>query len=356
MGRLFRYAIAVLALCFPCQSQSVWNPLAKSKSSSSAEHSQLAVVDTVKISSESAEGFNSSEPLRCDADGNSYLRVQTEVEPAIRKFDSKGVQQALFRPSSIPDIKVAFATGFSIDNGGKIHQLVAVSFTDWYVITFKPDGTYKSKARLQAGLRFHPFQLATFPSGEWLISGLRKDEDPNVHVEWPFTGIFSEDGTLLKQVVLQDDDKLRKMVKAGDPAVVSPGRHYGNSAIEQGAADAATDGNVYIMRRLSPAIIYAVSPGGEVIRRFHVGTSDPDSHPASMQIAGNRIAVLFFNSATQKVILEVADLNGHHLATYDRIEGDIGISFVCYSPVRERFTFLTITPDNFLGFAVAEPR
>jgi hypothetical protein len=112
----------------------------------------------------------------------------------------------------------------------------------------------------------------------------------------------------------------------------------------------------YLMRGLSPAIIYALTAGGEVAKEFHIGRDDPDFHPVSMQVAGNRIAVLFFNPAAQKIVLETSDLEGHHLATYDGFEGDIGISFVCYSPIRERFTFLTMTPDNFPALVTAEPR
>jgi hypothetical protein len=55
------------------------------------------------------------------------------------------------------------------------------------------------------------------------------------------------------------------------------------------------------------------------------------------------------------VILKVVDLEGHELATYDVGTPDLGIAFVCFAPP-EKFTFLTKTPDNFLGFSVAEPR
>lgn len=322
VSRLFLAVITVVAFSFQCPSQSPGKPLPKGKSSSKPP-SQLVVVDTIKIPSEPAEGFSVGQPLRCDADGNFYLRVQPEVEPTIRKFDNRGVQQVLFKPSSIPDIKVAFATYFSIDNSGEIHQLVGTSFTDWYVVTYKSDGTYKAKTRLQLGFPFRPFQLATFPSGELLVTGVRDDDDPNVRVKLPFTGIVSGHGTLLKQVVLKDDETMRKMAAAGDPAIVPEGRRFGNTAIEGGATEAAADGNVYVMRRLSPAIVYAISPGGEVVRQFRVNPGNADFQPASMQIASNRIAILFFRSHAQgeilpeDVVVKVVDLEGHDLATYD---------------------------------------
>jgi hypothetical protein len=358
--RLFVAVVTVIVFSFPCLSQSPRKPPPNGKSSS-RQPSQLVVVETIKIPSEPAEGFSAAQPLRCDADGNFYLRVQTEVEPAIRKFDNKGIQQVLFSPSSIPDIKGAFATYFSIDTEGEIRQLVGESFTDWYVITYKSNGTYKAKTRLQLGFRFRPFQLAAFPSGELLVSGVRYDDDPNVHVKLPFTAIVSVHGTLLKQVLLKDDETMSQ-VAAGGPAIVPEGRRFGNSAIEGGAMEAAADGNVYMMRRLSPAIVHAISPGGEVVKQFRIDPGDADFQPVSMQIAGYRIAVLFFRSHARSqtlpedVVVKVVDLEGHDLATYDHVgKSGMGIALVCYSPVRERFTFLTTT-ENFLGFAAAEPR
>jgi hypothetical protein len=363
MSRLLLALITAVMFSFPCLSQSSEKPLKNSKSSR-GQHLQLTAVETIKIASEPAEGFTTAEPLRCDVDGNLYLRVQVDVEPAIRRFNAEGRQEALFRPSLISDLNVDFATYFSVRQDGEIDQLVFPSRSeDRYVVTFKSDGTYKSKAKLQPGFSFRPYMLATFPSGEWLVTGVRNDDDPNVHVKWPFTGIFSQDGTLLKLVVLQGDEKIHKMAAASDPAVVPEGRHYGNTTIEMGAAAAAGDGNVYVMRRLSPAIVYAISPSGEVVRRFRVDPGNSDFHPASMQIAGNRMAVLFFKSHSQDVILpedvilKVVDLEGHELVTYDHVgKSQMGIALVCYSPVREKFTFLTTTTDNFLGFSIAEPR
>ena len=363
MRPFFLAALIAVMLWIHCPSQAQGKPRAKTQTSPK-QYSQLAVVETIKIPSEPAEAFIAEEPQRCDADGNFYLRVQVNVEPAIRKFNAEGMQEALFRPTSISDLNVDRASYFSVREDGGIDQLVFPSKSeDSYVVTFKSDGTYKSKTRLQPGFRFRPYQLATFPSGEWLVTGVRNDDDPEVHVKWPFTGVFSEDGTLLKQVVLKDDEQIHKMAAAGDPEVVPKGHRYGNTAIEQGAAAAAENGNAYVMRRFSAATIYAISRNGEVVRRFRIDPGNVGFYPLSMQVAGNRMAVLFFKSNAQDVIspedviLKVVDLEGHQLTTDDRVgASDMGIDLVCYSPLRERFTFLTITNDHFLGFTLAEPR
>jgi hypothetical protein len=87
-----------------------------------------------------------------------------------------------------------------------------------------------------------------FPSGDLLVSGLRYDRDKNNHVMWPFTGIFSSDGTLLKEVTLEDDDDIRNLAASGDARVSSTTNPYGNHAVEFGQSEAADDGNIYLIR------------------------------------------------------------------------------------------------------------
>ena len=83
-----------------------------------------------------------------------------------------------------------------------------------------------------------------------------------------------------------------------------------------GRAEAGDDRNIYVMRKTSPAIVYAISPGGEVLRRFTVDPGDTSYSPFVMQVAGGRIAILFLEPQTQKEIINVPDLEGHELATY----------------------------------------
>jgi hypothetical protein len=108
-------------------------------------------------------------------------------------------------------------------------------------------------------------------------------------VKWPFTGIFSDDGTLLRQITLKDDEQIRKMAAAGDPAVVLKGHNNGNIEIRLGEAVAAGDGNVYVMRKLSAFTVYVISPGGDVIRQFRIDPGSLDFQPLSLQVAGNRM-------------------------------------------------------------------
>ena len=116
--------------------------------------------------------------------------------------------------------------------------------------------------------------MAVFPSGNLLISGLEYDHDRKNSVMWPFTGIFGSDGALLKEVKLEDDDAIHDMALSGDQRVSSFTNPSANHAVEFSKMEAGADGNIFLMRWLTPAIFYAISPGGAVVRRFTVDPGD----------------------------------------------------------------------------------
>lgn len=195
-----------------------------------------------------------------------------------------------------------------------------------------------------------------------LISGLEYDHDRKNPVMWPFAGIFGSDGVLLKEVKLEDDDAIHDMAQSADPRVSSFTNPSANHAIEFSKMQAAGDGNIYLMRWLTPAIFYAISPGGQAVRRFTVDPGDKDFQPVEMHVSGNRIAVLFFQPQSRETRMKVVDLEGREIATYDtvQIEGKsqpqpLGTAFACYTANPERFIFLGAGDDNKLEFLIAEP-
>jgi len=311
-------------------------------------------LETTKIPSELAGSFPS--PLKCDADENLYLRTGEDLRTAIRKLSPKGELLALFQPAA-PDLKVDFGAYFSVGHDGDVYQLIYAHEISRYVFVYKSDGTFKSKIKLQPGFPWLPSTLAPFWSGDLLISGQTISKDPNAPLE-PFTGIFAPDGTLRKEVALEDDEKLGDMLATHDTQVFTPQNPTNNRAISSGAAESAMDGNVYLMRRLSPALFYVISPGA-VVRRFTVDPGKSGLTPTTMHIAGNRIAVLFRDSQTNNKVLKVVDLEGQKIASYEEpiVDGKkaLGGAFVCYANNPERFMFLTTMEDERLGVIVATP-
>ena len=298
-------------------------------------------------------------PLKCDGDGNVYLRNDIDSESGIQKLNEKGKQVATFRAAASTDLgelPEIDATGdFSVAEDGQVYVLVHTHSRERYVFVYAKDGTYKSKIRLDPGPVWQPKFLSVFPSGNLLVVGEKWQRATQDYA--PFSGIFSSDGTLLKELTLEDDEAIYKYTTSGDPKFME---HPGNNkAIGKGGMAAASDGNIYIMRWLSPAVIYAVSPGGETIRRFTVDPGDAGLMPSGMYIAGNRLALEFHDSNIRdKKVIEVVDLEGKKIATYSypSIDGKpFAFLTICYSENPERFTFLQFLDENQSALSTAEP-
>jgi len=106
---------------------------------------------SVVAQSEMASSF--VEPLWCDQDGNVYL-ASDELATAIRKLNAKGERVALYQPIANPDIKVGSTGYFAVRADGTLYVLTfAKNELSRYVLVFKPDGTYKTKIKLDPGFR-----------------------------------------------------------------------------------------------------------------------------------------------------------------------------------------------------------
>jgi hypothetical protein len=320
----------------------------------------LTPIESVLAKSEVATGFAD---LGCDSDGNLYLGLDSPGAPAIRKLNSKGELVAVFQPFANPDINVLGTGEYDVTADGELYMWVG-SRTEVtrYVLIFKADGSYKENIKLQPGFPWVPASIAVFPNGNLLMTGQEYVKDP-AQPMLPFTAIFRSDGKLLKEINLEDDQRLQDLATARDPKVTSPYAPMSNRSVAWGRMAAAKDGNIYIMRWLSPAIFYAVSPGGEVVRRFTVDPGSPDFMPIQMHISGNRIAVLFRKPQTNEKIMKIVDLDGNDLSTYDELRdngkaklGPVGLAFACYHSNPEWFTFLTTDDTHRIKLTKVEAR
>jgi hypothetical protein len=341
---VFLWLLLIAGLLIPnaCLAQSLVVPSSATSSGAASAKNQdgtgqlpeLTLRDTVKTAYLNAGMLLL--PAKCDRDGNVYLRDVTEGVHAIHKLNAEGKQVALFQPDPPTAGSKPIAEGyFSVGKDGYVYELVG-SWEDRknHVLIYRPDGTLKTDVSLETGFAWIPAQVAAFPSGNFLVTGLKYDHRRTNSVKLPFTGVFGPDGSLLKEVKLEDDDMIHDMAVVGDSRVTAPEAPGVNHAVELGDMDAANDGNIYLMRRLSPAIVYAISPEGEVVRRFTVEAGQRDSMPESMHIAGNRIAVEFYE------LIKIVDLEGRELTTYAPHELPLEGALGCYSTNPERFTFL----------------
>lgn len=316
----------------------------------------LVIIERTTMKSQPDQQFMF--PIRCDSDGNIYLETSPDPSAGILKLGPKGELLAHFLPSSAADLPVEAALYFSLGATGEVYQ---VAFPrqgmQRAVLVFHKNGSYDSGIKLDnpPGARdWLPSQVGVFGSGDLLVTGLIIDSAKKIST--PFTGVFSSNGQFLRQVVLRDDGDIQKMVEAGDARIVSVNNPYSNRAVSSGQVATAEDGNIYLMRNLSPAIVYAISPGGEVIRRFQVPV---EGTVLSMSVVGGKIVVVYENSSMNTVSVALLDLLGHPIATYSEDpekNGRLGSALACYTDNPERFTFLGTSDDGFLQLRVAEPK
>jgi hypothetical protein len=313
---------------------------------------RLKVVDTVI----SSLNTNSFADISCDAEQNVYLKPYGND---IYKIDSHGKTAAMFVPEANPDIKVYNVGHYTTTPDGEVYVSVGIetAFTR-YLLVYKPDGTYKSNIKLETPFALQPVSLAVFSNGNILITGLTLDRESKMFIV-PFAGIFRSDGTLLKQIALEPEEKLPN-VPAPKDRPAGPLPVYSNRAVAWGQMRASQDGNVYILRWGSPAKIYAVSASGEVVKRFSVDPGDSSLQPRGMYLSGSRIAILFMDSSsTKKKTLSVVDNDGNSVASYDLNEGVDGkrvVEMGCYNMNPERFTFLGVGEKSDLQFIQAQAR
>jgi len=322
---------------------------------------QLALKKTISLRT---EAVTSVWAPACDANGNFYLPDLESL--TISKFNAKGEHVATFKANSSPDMpQVDHVGGFVTAADGEVYQLALPHSYDRDVLVYSKDGSYKSKIKLDAGGVWMPSLFVALPSGNFLATGQKWNR--TVKEYGPFTGIFSSDGSLLKELQLEDDAYINQQRSWGDSRfTMGPGQVYSsiNYAISRGEMKLGDDGNVYLLRWLNPAVIYAISPGGEVVRRFTVDPGDPELTVGGMEIAENRIAVLFHRSRegenVQQEMIKVVDLEGNKIATYGMpmVDGRVafGITLACYTQNPEQFTFLDWTKDEKMVLKITEPQ
>src|SRR5437879_2276869 len=103
------------------------------------------------------------------------------------------------------------------------------------------------------------------------------------------------------------------------------------------------------MRGTSPAIVFAIGPSGEVVRKIQVDPGDSRMRALDIQASPGRLAILCRGwwGGTSEAVLQVIDLSGNAVASYSSEDGVPWGSLACYKdPV---FTFLGTTDGSAVG-------
>ncbi len=331
-----------------------------------AAHAQSAALRVTKTVVSKTFGSNDG-PYgngQCDSSGNIYVRLfdPAELDQArpVLMFDKAGGLQAKFTSPHLPEFQqYQYEFPFALLPQGGI-AVVDWMYPDIHVVKFSADGTVESDVKLDFA-RFAPYQLAVFPTGDLLLSGIEGANRAHPHLYKSFAAIYDKTGHLMKRLTLEGDEEIDRAIEVGDSRYASHGPGWGNLAVAQGMVATGEDGNVYLVRRASPATVYVISSSGEVVRKFVVEPQTSSDMPFEMQLAKGKIAFVFDGwtggrtSGNEK--LAVVDANsGERLEDFE--DGTAGAGFFglsCYAPDSGAFTFLSMS-DGRVKFTTARKK
>jgi hypothetical protein len=295
-------------------------------------------------------------PTACDEQGRSYVKLITE---------GPGMIGPIFRLSSNGVVETEFDTSGALINryavrpdGGVI--MIYVGGSSKVIDNFAPDGTRESSVQLERPpVPFFPSQLAVFRSGEMLVAGLQYR--PGYKAS---TAIYDPTGHLVKQLVLDGDAQIERSIERAAAKDISA-QQRNIEAVDKSAATTGDDGLVYLMRATSPAVIYAISAAGDVIRKIVVspptGTGLPDF---GIRVVKNRLAVQFrrscdtnteSGSCRSSTYAVVDATTGKKLAAYEA-DKEVAGPILCYAPDPDRFFTFQQRSGKVFDIVQAEPK
>jgi hypothetical protein len=332
----------------------------------------LQISSTMNVASEMGGAFMSG--TKCDADGNLYIRKYAMDRPLLGpvvKIDPDGKRVALFDPVAFSQLALDRADAFSPASDGGMYQVArsGVLKPRIYVLHFSSDGSASSSTLLAAD--FEVYAFAAFASGNFLLSGVERDLQNKNDRGRNFTAVFSADGRQLAQLSFQESlrDSQGPRKAGAKPGAGESQQAAARSEVQKEVqnnaekaapgldladAEVGSDGNLYVMQRSSPALVYVIAPSGKIMQTLKIAAPVRGVAPSAFHVSGNRLAISFGNEEKQSQTIVVADgQTGRMIASYSDPTG-LETSFACYSANEGVFTFLKLGEGNALEVIRAE--
>lgn len=349
----------------------VWSLLAATQanlqSGTTVPRIELKVSDRVLIAN-SGKSLGGVGPMRCDAQGNVYVRPASGniniLRAPILRISSDGQKTTQFDIATVSDIKDAGSyniNDFVVRKDGTVVVLAGAAtkedalFVD--VVQIDPEDKTPSVTRVDSELR--PSHILPLPSGTFLLEGIMRSTQGSGKEKRqsakPFTGIFDSQGRLVKEVKLPGDVKI--------PDIDSSNRENPDlsnlEAVYLSHFVAADDGTVYILRNGSAPKFYVLSSTGEVIRSFPLSTPAADVRASTLFYAGGRLAIEFSLTDAKEdfgtdALIRVIDAQDGHVLWDDVLGKDVHGIPTCYNG--QDFTlFYSDAPNRRLGLLKVSP-
>ena len=285
---------------------------------------------------------------KCDGSRNVYARPVSVAGgdyflAPIRAVSQDGKLEGTFNLTKAwPD---AIGRGIFVDADGGLYW-AAIAPGGVYVVQFAKDGSVKSKTKLETQGFFDPWHLVVYESGRRLVSGI-----VGKNQRTPYTAIFESDGKLVKRIYEPEDEDAKKKAEANDTEFTHDAVR-GNLFVDHGDISLGSDGNAYLLHGTSPALVYVISPTGELIRKMRIGTNSSGLPFRSIESYAGWLAVGLARFG--RIEVHVTNLEGTPIASYamDTDKSDIP-RLACYDA--RGFTFVTAASGGSAHVVTAKP-
>src|SRR5581483_3581480 len=296
----------------------------------------LAIKTRLPVQSEKAQGFVL--PIKSDADGNIYLRVnEREVVRGgpVLKIAADGSKVIRYDLAKSRELSSAQIVDFAPTSGGGLILAVRRTRDQFYLVRFDADGTIRSEVRLEGDIA--PLQLAEFGTGELLIAGTKAGGDSAEIDSIPTVALYTHRGQLIRTLLLKEDlAPAEKSGRATPSGSIRQDRTF-EDALVLSSLHSSDDGNIYLMRPGNSGPIFVVSPGGRIVRRITLEPPRRASYLGAMAVSRRRIAAKYVINRDEggpqiaSIVLRVFDSDsGKLLGEYEHSDPSIGSAFAAY--------------------------
>ena len=285
---------------------------------------------------------------KCDSSGNLYVRVRpadgsgTSHLP-IQKIGPGGNLISRFGTTDAQDTDVV--QGIFVSETGIVYQ-AARTTTGVYIAGFGKDGSVQSNTKLEADPPIDPWQIVVFKTGGFLLSGLGGE----AHRQ-PYAAVFDKNGKLLRAIYEPEDEDARRKAELRDADFTRSSA--GNRFVGFGDITLGADGNAYLLRGTGAALVYVISPSGNVLRKLHLDAEGLNFAARNIASFNGRLAIEFIGPS-DLMFVELTDLEGKIIAKYsmERNKPDWP-DLACYDS--KGFTFVTSYAQKNLYLIKAVP-
>jgi hypothetical protein len=243
-------------------------------------------------------------PSKSDSEGNIYVRFyQSDFGHAPIVKLSRNLESTTYKLSLIPhdafvekdEWQNTTLSDFSIASSGDLYVLVS-TVVRYYLAEFSSKGDFEGlteikTAQIPDSKSVDLAQLVALPNQRFFITGVATVKKGR---ERPLNAIYTSDGSLIKVVDLKGD---LEVTKETDPrGAVNDLRE----PIETGSCEQGDDGNAYVMRAGSPARVFVIDPGGNVLRTVIVDPPIEKSVPDTFKVHQGKLAIQFIKPVNPK--------------------------------------------------------